>query len=75
MSLRKFKAISARGFKFIKPIKFYFLCLCKFDAALGFEQKFKICMLAEQRTLFDLRKFKRANKVRKSALSRKIICA
>ena len=61
MGLRKFKAISARGFKFIKPIKFYFLCLCKFDAALGFEQKFKICMLAEQRTLFDLRKFKLAN--------------
>jgi len=35
--------------------------LCKFDAALGFEQKFKICMLAEQRALFDLRKFKLAN--------------
>ena len=46
MSLRKFKAISARGFKFIKPIKFYFLRLCKFDATLGFEQKFEIYMLA-----------------------------
>ncbi len=67
MSSRKFKAISARGFKFIKPIKFYFLCLCKFGAALGFEQKFKICMLAEQRTSFDLRKFKPASAMRKSA--------
>ena len=32
-------------------------------------------MLADEGRFFDLRKFKLANKVRKSALSRKIICA
>ncbi len=75
MSSRKFKAISARGFKFIKPIKFYFLCLCKFGAALGFEQKFKICMLAGEGCLLICANLSLQTKPRKSALSRKIICA
>ena len=74
MSSRKFKAISALGFKFIKPIKFDFLSLCKFGAALGFEQKFKICMLADERRFLVCANLNPQTQPRKSALSREIIC-
>ena len=75
MSLRKFKAISARGFKFINRLNFTFLHLCKFDAALGFEQKFEIYMLTGNGRLLICANLSSQPKPRKSALSRQIICA
>lgn len=57
----KFETTSARGFKFINRLNFAFYVLCKFDAALGFEQKFKILYDCQAKDAFYLRKFKPAN--------------